>query len=145
MYGVTEVSANPESLISADTFLLQAGHSVLAHITDFKPYFYLATPRGFLDDDKEAFKTKINVRRPIEWARVRSLTAPQEQVGPNSCLAIKSVKKRSLWGYKGDDLPLFLKLTCSDPKTIPKVRDESELFGFCVSIFISLRLVSTLV
>ena len=52
----------------------------------------------------------------------------QEQVGNGSVLHIKSVKKRSLWGYKGDEIPLFLKITCSDPRTIPKVRDKSNSF-----------------
>jgi hypothetical protein len=38
------------------------GNSVLAHIWGFRPYFYVAAPSGFLEDDLEAFKDKINVR-----------------------------------------------------------------------------------
>ena len=65
MFGVTEVR---------ETFLLtsfsnysltkveQAGHSVLAHVTQFPPYFYIAVPRGFTNDDVSAFRSYLEVR-----------------------------------------------------------------------------------
>jgi DNA polymerase delta subunit 1 len=34
------------------------------------------------------------------------------------------VKKRSLWGYKGDDMILFLKIVINEPKALPRVRGE---------------------
>ena len=34
------------------------------------------------------------------------------------------VKKRSLWGYRGDDWVPFFKLTITTPKDLPKVRDK---------------------
>lgn len=40
----------------------QEGHSVLAHITDFLPYFYIATPRGLREDDLTSFIFYLNVR-----------------------------------------------------------------------------------
>jgi DNA polymerase delta subunit 1 len=30
----------------------------------------------------------------------------------------------SLWGYKGDTLSPFIKITCTDQKAIPRVKDE---------------------
>lgn len=39
----------------------QEGHSVLAHITDFLPYFYVAMPRGFTSEDLTPFMDWINV------------------------------------------------------------------------------------
>ena len=41
----------------------QAGQSVLAHITGFLPYFYIAVPRGFGQDDLESFRSDLNVSR----------------------------------------------------------------------------------
>lgn len=34
-------------------------------------------------------------------------------------------KKRSLWGYKGDDWVSFIKITVADQRSLPKVRDKS--------------------
>ena len=34
------------------------------------------------------------------------------------------VKKQSLWGYTGDDPITFLKITLSEPKSLPRVRDK---------------------
>jgi hypothetical protein len=51
--------------IVSTTYLLyvKEGHSVLAHITGFMPYFYVAVPRGFENEDIDPFKSELNVRR----------------------------------------------------------------------------------
>ncbi|KDQ61581.1 hypothetical protein JAAARDRAFT_31037 [Jaapia argillacea MUCL 33604] len=85
----------------------ESGHSVLAHVTDFLPYFYIAAPRGFGNDDVEPFLNHLD-----------------NQV--NGVKKIEMMKKRSLWGYRGDDWVLFLKITVVDPKTLPKVRGIFE-------------------
>ncbi|KIK07783.1 hypothetical protein K443DRAFT_622150 [Laccaria amethystina LaAM-08-1] len=96
MFGVTEV-----------------GHTVLAHVTDFPPYFYVGLPRGFQDSDIESFRQYLN-----------SLT--------QGCVRrIERVSKRTLWGYRGDDWVPFLKLIITEPRSLPKVRDEHPLRGEC--------------
>lgn len=40
----------------------QEGHSVLAHVTDFHPYLWVAAPRGFTNADCEGFQLYLNVR-----------------------------------------------------------------------------------
>lgn len=37
------------------------GNSVVATVTDYLPYFYVAVPRGFRDEDIEPFKSHLNV------------------------------------------------------------------------------------
>ena len=32
--------------------------------------------------------------------------------------------RRSLWGYKGDDYVPFIRITCADQRSLPKIRDE---------------------
>jgi hypothetical protein len=49
----------------------QAGHSVLANVTDFLPYFYIAVPRGFIQDDLESFRSDLNVSRMIFFVALR--------------------------------------------------------------------------
>ncbi|CDO75821.1 hypothetical protein BN946_scf184951.g19 [Trametes cinnabarina] len=90
MYGVTE-----------------EGHSVLANITEFLPYFYIATPRGFTNDDIVPFMRYLNMT--VMGTPVRG---------------VELVSKRSLWGYKGDDWVNFIKITIADQRSLPKVRDE---------------------
>ena len=41
--------------------MVQEGHSVLAHITDFLPYFYIAVPRGLMKEDLPGFIGYLNV------------------------------------------------------------------------------------
>ncbi|PSR90586.1 hypothetical protein PHLCEN_2v4879 [Hermanssonia centrifuga] len=38
----------------------EGGNSVLMHITDFLPYFYIAVPRGFMNTDTTAFRDYLN-------------------------------------------------------------------------------------
>lgn len=40
----------------------QEGHSVLAHIRHFLPYFWVAAPRGFTNNDCKDFAVYLNVR-----------------------------------------------------------------------------------
>ncbi|KAG5647896.1 hypothetical protein DXG03_007820 [Asterophora parasitica] len=68
----------------------ETGHSVLAHITDFLPYFYVAVPRGFDKGDLESFRADLNAL-----------------VAGDPVKKIQLVQKRSLWGYRGDDWGLF--------------------------------------
>ncbi|KZV72219.1 hypothetical protein PENSPDRAFT_751123 [Peniophora sp. CONT] len=90
MYGVTE-----------------GGHSVMAHIMGFQPYFYVPVPRGFENSDIEPFRSYLN---NVQGGVVR----------------IEFMKKKSLWGYRGDDKTLFMKLTIAEQKMLPRVRGAFE-------------------
>lgn len=50
----------------------QAGHSVLAHVNGFYPYFYIAAPRGFRNEDLESFRTYLNVRELSHGRRLEN-------------------------------------------------------------------------
>ncbi|CAD6575074.1 MAG: DNA-directed DNA polymerase delta, partial [Tremellales sp. Tagirdzhanova-0007] len=89
----------------------QNGNSVLAHVHGFKPYFYIAAPSGFLNKDLESLKDVIN-------STVTASTPPV-----TNCVIFN---RKSLWGYRGDDLVPFIKITCSDPKNLPKVKGAFE-------------------
>ncbi|KAF8972660.1 ribonuclease H-like domain-containing protein [Flammula alnicola] len=104
-----ETSSNHDGSIILRMFgVTEDGNSVLATITDFLPYFYLAVPRGFTEADIEPFRDYLNVN-PSEDGRV---------------LKVEQISKKSLWGYRGEEWLPFLKLTLTDPKSVPKIRDE---------------------
>ncbi|KAI0295971.1 hypothetical protein BC826DRAFT_1006478 [Russula brevipes] len=84
----------------------EEGHSVLVHVKGFMPYFFVAVPRGFVAEDIQSFMSELN-----------SLV--------NAVVSIELVQKRSLWGYKGDELAAFMRITVTEPKAVPRVRDES--------------------
>ncbi|KAK7031378.1 DNA polymerase [Favolaschia claudopus] len=87
------------------------GNSVLANVTGFKPYFYVAQPRGFTEADLEPFRQHLNglVQGPGDKDAVTSVSL---------------VSKRTLWQYRGDDWTPFIKLIIVNPKTLPKINFE---------------------
>ncbi|KAF8517965.1 delta DNA polymerase [Hysterangium stoloniferum] len=89
------------------------GCSVLAHITGFRPYFYIPAPRGFLNDDLSSFTSTLN-------------SSVEEAV-----ISTEMVLRRSLMNYRGDQPVPFIKITVKDQRSLPKVRDEfQETFHF---------------
>ncbi|KZT70718.1 hypothetical protein DAEQUDRAFT_162972 [Daedalea quercina L-15889] len=86
----------------------EAGHSVVANITDFLPYFYVAAPRGFAESDTWAFTEHLN------------------NVGSGGVKGVELIKRRSLWGYRGDDWIVFIKITLYEPRSVPRIRGIFE-------------------
>ncbi|KAI5122485.1 hypothetical protein M0805_001394 [Coniferiporia weirii] len=87
----------------------QDGHSVLAHVHDFLPYFYVPAPRGFTEDDLEIFTDELN-----------------RQCDGRTIDHVEIIKRKSLWGYKGDDWVPFIKIFVQSPRSVPRVRDKGE-------------------
>ncbi|KAI0060994.1 hypothetical protein BV25DRAFT_1870956 [Artomyces pyxidatus] len=96
----------------------QEGHSVMVHVTNFMPYFYVAVPRGFSQDDLPAFQEYLH-----------GIT--------HAIHDIEFVNKRSLWGYRGDDFALFFKITVTEPRSVPRNGEciFRELFSGPVNTF----------
>ncbi|SCV68659.1 BQ2448_780 [Microbotryum intermedium] len=117
-FGVTQVRSDTFKIesapIRADSAIFdcgQAGHSVLLHITGFMPYFWIAAPKGFVNDHCIPLMGHLNAMIPGDANPVHS---------------IKVAHKRSLWGYKGDGTVPFIKITISDLRAYPKVRGAFE-------------------
>ncbi|KAJ3515999.1 hypothetical protein NLJ89_g1399 [Agrocybe chaxingu] len=103
-----ETASNPETgaIILRIFGVTEDGHSVLATVTDYLPYFYVAVPRGFTDTDIEPFRQYLN------------------GIFDNVVRNVEKVMHKTLMGYRGDDSVPFLKLTLSEPRSVPKVRDK---------------------
>ncbi|GAA5952659.1 hypothetical protein JCM10213_005216 [Rhodosporidiobolus nylandii] len=89
----------------------QTGNSVLLHVKGFLPYFWVAAPKGFTNADCVPLLEHLN-------------TAYFNGVRPVKAVSIAN--KRSLWGYKGDAVSPFIKITVMDTKQYPKVRNAFE-------------------
>ncbi len=46
------------------------------------------------------------------------------QTSVGGVISIELVQKRSLWGYLGDEFAMFMKITVTQPRNVPRVRDE---------------------
>ncbi|CEL61853.1 DNA polymerase delta subunit 1 [Rhizoctonia solani AG-1 IB] len=85
------------------------GHSVLAHVTHFLPYFYIAMPRGYDPNEAHAFMDHLN-----------------GQTAPGTVVKIEIIHKRSLWSYRlnaraEDETSPFLKIILSEARNVPKL------------------------
>ncbi|CEH16756.1 probable dna polymerase delta catalytic subunit [Ceraceosorus bombacis] len=86
-----------------------AGHSVLAHVSGFLPYFYIHAPRGFQQSDCSSFANHLN-----------------SLFGARSVTRVEMVAKKSLMNYLGDQDVAFLKITTGDIRNLGKVRGSLE-------------------
>ncbi|KIJ55415.1 hypothetical protein M422DRAFT_73327 [Sphaerobolus stellatus SS14] len=88
------------------------GHSILVHVTNFLPYFYVPTPRGFLETDLVPFRERIN-----------------SLIGYPVVIRTEMVVKKSLMNYRGETSVPFVKITIKDQRSLPKVRGLFEREG----------------
>ncbi|EJT46496.1 hypothetical protein A1Q1_04928 [Trichosporon asahii var. asahii CBS 2479] len=88
----------------------KGGNSMLAHVHGFRPYFYVAAPSGFLQSDLTPLKDTLNT-------------------GSLAVADCEIANRKSLWGYRGDDNVPFIKIVCTEPKALPKVKDRSPASG----------------
>ncbi|GAA5977284.1 hypothetical protein JCM5350_002416 [Sporobolomyces pararoseus] len=87
------------------------GNSVLLHVKGFLPYFWVAAPKGFTSADCTPLLEFLNTNH-------FNGTRPVRQVS--------LANKRSLWGYKGDAVSPFIKITAADTKVYTKIRGAFE-------------------
>nr|CAD7425003.1 unnamed protein product [Timema monikensis] len=87
------------------------GNSVCCHIHGFSPYFFVIAPDVFTDQHCKPFKDSLN------RAVLNDMRSNKEEV-QEAVLAVEITKKQSLFGYQGDTLSTFLKITVALPRLI---------------------------
>eukprot|EP00698_Gefionella_okellyi_P019960 TRINITY_DN6205_c0_g1_i1.p1 TRINITY_DN6205_c0_g1~~TRINITY_DN6205_c0_g1_i1.p1 ORF type:complete len:1093 (-),score=275.65 TRINITY_DN6205_c0_g1_i1:45-3323(-) len=96
------------------------GFSVLAHVHGFMPYFYCIAPQGFTPDKCADFRRLLNQKLVQTNDQMRRLPNPELILG------VELEKKQSIWGYSGNRLTSFLKITVAMPKVVPACRTMLE-------------------
>ncbi|XP_064601473.1 DNA polymerase delta catalytic subunit-like [Liolophura sinensis] len=87
------------------------GHSVMAHIHGFAPYFFIPAPSGFKAQDCGIFKDALN------GTVMKDLRSNKEGI-THAVLAVELTSKESIYGYHGNKKMPFLKLTMALPRLI---------------------------
>lgn len=85
------------------------GNSVLVHVTGFRPYFFIAAPRGFEPRHCAEFRTHLNML-----------------FGSQTVHEISLCKKKSLMNFTGHEDVAFLQITLTDPRQLSKIRGAME-------------------
>ena len=85
------------------------GNSVLVHVHGFRPYFYIHAPRNFGPSHCREFQNHLNTL-----------------FGQRVVQSVDLCSKKSLMNYSGSEDVAFLKITISDPRSLPKVRGSLE-------------------
>ncbi|TIC02451.1 ARM repeat-containing protein [Wallemia mellicola] len=116
-----QIDLEEASIPGAEPFIrmhgvTQDGYSVMANVTGFLPYLYIAAPRGFTKEECEGFSGYLNATFGNNGKRI---VADMEMH-----------TKRSLWGYKGDEKSPFIKITFVDQRSMTRVRDKCTLLDF---------------
>ena len=86
---------------------MQAGHSVMLHVTDFLHYLYVAAPDSFVRSDCEGYKTFLESQIAQHQPAIHS---------------VQIVLRENLYGFHGNQQNPYLKISVTDPKFINKVR-----------------------
>ncbi|XP_060084003.1 DNA polymerase delta catalytic subunit-like [Ylistrum balloti] len=87
------------------------GHSVLAHIHGFAPYFFVPAQPGFKNEDCDAFRTSLDT------VVMKDLRSNREGL-QSAVLAVDMMNKESIYGYHGNRKVPFLKITVALPRLI---------------------------
>lgn len=93
------------------TLLLQTGHSVLLHVTDFMHYLYVAAPVSFAKSDCDGFRSYLDTQLAQHQPAIHS---------------VQMVLRENLYGFQGNQKSPYLKITVTDPKYINKLRTSIE-------------------
>lgn len=89
------------------------GHSVCCHVYGFCPYFYIAAPRNFQEMHCPAFREALD-RKLL--ADIRGGNKKNIQV---AVLNAEIVERHNIYGYHGDQMHRYIKITLSLPKLVP--------------------------
>jgi DNA polymerase delta subunit 1 len=91
--------------------LLQGGHSVLFHVTDFLHYFYIAAPLNFQKSDCGPFQTYLEAQCQKAFNQYSAVI--------NS---VQMTMKENILMFQGNQKSPYLRITVNDHKMINRVR-----------------------
>ncbi|KAH0626687.1 hypothetical protein JD844_001794 [Phrynosoma platyrhinos] len=88
-----------------------AGNSICCHIHGFAPYFYVPAQAEFQAEHLAEFQRELNA------AVIRDMRSNKDSLS-QVVLAVEICNKQSMYGYHGENLIPFLKITMAMPRLI---------------------------
>lgn len=93
----------------------EAGHNVMCHVHGFTPYFYVPAPQNFAPEHCSKFRTCLND------AVIGDMRSNKDNL-TQAVLAVDVMQKENIYGYHGNKMMPFLKITVAYPKLIAPAR-----------------------
>lgn len=87
------------------------GNSVCCHVHGFHPYFFVPAPVGFTKDNLRDFRVGLN------QALVADIKNNRDNV-KDAVLDVQLLNKSTIYGFQGNKLSPFIKITVAVPKLI---------------------------
>ncbi|XP_065322772.1 DNA polymerase delta catalytic subunit-like isoform X2 [Gordionus sp. m RMFG-2023] len=105
------LSINKETSIVRMYGSTKDGNSVTCHVHGFFPYFYIDKPSDLKDADIPLFKQALHESLRTEFKSKTQLT---------TCIMdLENVERQNLYGYHGNKLSNFLKISLALPRLVP--------------------------
>ncbi|KAL5962055.1 DNA polymerase delta catalytic subunit, partial [Taenia solium] len=104
------------------------GHSVVAHIHGFMPYFYVAAPQHFVQEHLLEFRRELNLALHGE------LKGNQSEGLKDLVLNVELEEKESIFGFHGNVKSKFIRIVLALPRFIATARRLLEN-GFSFGVF----------
>ncbi|EDR13346.1 uncharacterized protein LACBIDRAFT_309105 [Laccaria bicolor S238N-H82] len=104
--------------------ITQDGHTLLAHVQDFRHYFYFPSPEGITDDDLKPIKDALNDALKAE----------------NGIPIVDDIQRTREYPRQDERKKDFLKIFFPNPQIMKAVRDKSNIrpadrHGFAYTYF----------
>ncbi|XP_026684257.1 DNA polymerase delta catalytic subunit-like [Diaphorina citri] len=87
------------------------GNSVCCHVHGFSPYLYVSAPKEFNSTHCRAFKEALN------RAIIADMRGNKDEI-QEAVLMVEIVQKQTVFGFWGEELENFLKITVALPKLV---------------------------
>nr|BAJ78758.1 DNA polymerase delta catalytic subunit [Gynaikothrips ficorum] len=99
-----------------------SGNSVCCHVHGFTPYFFVSAPPNFTNPNCHDFQ------KALSKAIMADMKGNKDNV-TEPVLAVEIVRKQNLYGYHGDDMHNYLKITLALPRLIAPAKRLLERGG----------------
>ncbi|XP_043474062.1 DNA polymerase delta catalytic subunit isoform X1 [Leptopilina heterotoma] len=93
----------------------EKGNSVCCHVHGFCPYLFVTAPPQFTNSHCSSFKEALNK------AVIKDMKSNPDNI-QEAILVVELVKRQNVYGYSGQDLAPFLKITVALPKLLAPCR-----------------------